>query len=722
MNYPALEIDRRSFVKIIAMTGGGFALGLFSKVPEALAAPADTATAAAAVTQVPEAAFANMFVRIAPNGIITLIAKNPDIGQGVKTTLPMMLAEELEVDFKSVVIEQAGPNPAMGNQMIGGSQSTGGNYMLMRRTGAVAREMLIAAAAATWNVPATECRAENGKVIHTSGKSLDYGKLAARAATMPVPDPATIKLKDPKNFKIIGTSIPHVDTPKIVTGRPLFGLDQSVPGMLHATYVKCPIINGKAVGANLDAVKKLPGIKDAFILPGGNDPRGLRSGVAIVGEHTWAVLSARKQLNVKWDEGPAVTESWDGYVAKAEEISKRSGDKIVKTVGDVEAGLKSAAKVITANYVYPFVAHNVMEPQNCLAWPKDGKLEIWVPTQNPAGAQQSAASASRIKREDITVHIVRAGGGFGRRINTNYVAEAAAIAVKVNAPVKLMWTREDEIACDEYRAAGFHFLRGGLGADGKIVAWHDRFVGFGVGNSGRFGEFADVPGNGFPGSGKIPNYQTESSPMGTTVPMGSWRAPGVNTYSWVVQSFIDELAYAAGKDPLQFRLSLDGNRDLETVAKLAGWGKKLPKGSGMGISAGGSSAQVAEVTVAKNGTLKVQKITIVLGAGLLINPSGAESQAQGGVLDSLSATLYGSINLINGKIQESNFDNCPLLRISEAPDVEVHFNTPGPNSGPNGLGESAVPATAAAVCNAIFAATGKRIRKLPISKNDLSWS
>ena len=720
MNTTHSDLNRRSFLRVIALTGGGFALG-FGASSSGAAPTAGSASSAAAGEFVP-----NPFIRITPDGVITLMAKNPEIGQGVKTSLPMIIAEEMEVDFKKVVVEQAPWTPAMGLQYIGGSQSVGSNYNLMRQAGATAREMMLAAAADTWKVPVTECKAELGKVIHTpTNRSLDYGKLAGKAATMPVPDPKSVPLKDPKSFKLIGTWVPGVDNLKIVTGQPLFGIDLKLPGMLYAVYQKCPVFGGKVVSANLDKIKTLPGVKDAFIIKGGSDPRGLRDGVAIVAENTWAAFSARKQLEVVWNEGDAAGQSSEGYAEEAKKISKQPGVTLLKSVGDVDAALTSSAKTIEAAYSYPFIAHAPLEPPNCTVHLKDGKMEVWCCTQMVREAAGTAAGAGKVKPEDVTFHVLRGGGSFGRRINNNFVSEAAAIAKNFDVPVKLTWSREDEMHGDVYRAGGFHFLRGGVDASGNVTAWHNHFISFGMNSTKSPGEFAGLPPEEFPAK-LVPNFKAEMTLLSTCLPMGAWREPGIGAYSFVFQSFVDELAFAAGKDPLEFLRNLLGPKGgearalLERVAKLSGWGKKLPRGKGMGISVVASSAQVAEVTVSKDGNVKVDKITVAGTGRTYINLSGAEAQVQGSVLDGLSATWFQDLTLVNGRLKQTNFHNYRLLRMNEAPELNIQL--PPSGGGASGMGEPYLPATAAAVCNAIFAATGKRVRNLPIVDADLGWT
>jgi isoquinoline 1-oxidoreductase beta subunit len=735
---------RRSFLRSTAV-GSAFMLGM----------SAEGALAAAAGAAASKDFTPNAFIRIGRDGRVTLISKQPEIGQGIKTSLPMVIAEQLDVPWGDVRIVQGDLDTALyGPQGAGGSTSTPTNYENFHRLGAAARMMLVQAAADTWKVPASECAAANGAVVHgPSKRRLGYGALVEAAAKLPVPDAKAVVLKDPSTYKLLGTRIGGVDNAAIVSGKPLFGIDVRLPGMLYAVYAKCPVFGGKPVSANLDALKAMPGVKDAFIVEGTNNLNGLRPGVAIVATSTWAAIRARRELQVVWDEGEGAGHSWADFTAQAQAAAKRAGAATVRKDGDVPAALGKAAKVVEGAYSYPFISHASMEPQNCTAWLKpDGALELWAPTQNPGSGQALVSTTFGIPKEKITLHIIRSGGGFGRRLSSDFIVEATAIAQKVAAPVKLTWTREDDLQHDHFRPGGFHFLRGGVDAAGRAVAWHNHFVTF-ANRVEREGKSVVQPGSGgnlfadeFPGRW-LEHCLFEQTVLECRIPMGPWRAPGSCVFSWVLHSFIDELAHAGGRDPLEFRLELLGNKDfmpasterglpydvkrmrnvLVEVAQRAGWGKKtFPRGQGQGIafhfSHRGYVAQVAEVTVSREGKLKVDRVVVAADVGSqIVNLSGAENQVQGSVIDGLSTMMFPELNIEKGRIVQSNFHDYQLLRMPDAPlRIETHFiKTDNPVTG---LGEPALPPLAPAVCNAIFAATGKRVRQLPLSKTDLSWS
>ena len=751
-----MRVTRRSFLQVGTLAGGGLMIGRFQG-SQALAQqqPAQPAL-------VP-----NSFIKIAPDGSVTLVSRNPEIGQGIRNMLPMLIAEELEVDWKSVKVEQADLDPKYGMQTTGGSRAASNNWIPMRQMGAAGKQMLIAAAAKQWNVPENECYASKGRVYHrATDRSMGYGELASAAASMPVPDLKTLKLKDNKDYKIIGQWTPGVDVPDITVGKAQFGIDFTMPGMVFAAFQKCPVLGGKVASANIDEIKALPGIKDAFVIdslvkpgPVVDGEPGREGGVAIVAETWWAAQSARKKLNIKWDEGPAAAQSSEEYAAKALAISKGAPAKTLRSVGDMDAGLKSATKTLEAAYTYPFISHAPLEPRNCSAHYTGGKLEIWSTSQLPANGRKLVASTLDMKEDDITIHSLRAGGSFGRGLNNDYMVDVATIAKKIGVPVKLVWSREDDMTHDYYRPGGFHYLKGGVDKNGKIVAWSNHFVSYG--NGDKYSPSAAIAPTEFP-SGFVPNFAMYSTMMPLMLRTGALRAPGANSQCFVMQSFIDELAHAAGKDPVAFRFQLLGEPKkeivtaaakpkvenepgtkpsdaahvaydvdrmrgvLETVVDKSGWGKRtLPKGTAMGVafhySFQGYFAHVAEVSVLPGNKLKVNKFWVVGDVGSqIINPSGAMAQGQGAVIDGLSEMMNQEITMEHGRVVQTNYDKHGLLRIKNTPEIEVHF-LKSENS-PTGLGEPAMPPVIPAVCNAIFAITGQRIRNLPLSKSGFSWA
>jgi isoquinoline 1-oxidoreductase beta subunit len=722
---PALRGSRRDFLKVSAAAGGGLLLSFALPSLSKAAAMGQSETGATVL---------NAYVRIASDNIVTIMSKNPEIGQGIKTMLPMLIAEELDVDWKQVRIEQALANSAVySRQVAGGSMATPLEWSPMRKVGAAGRQMLVAAAAQRWKVAASECTTASGEVRHqASGRSLRYGALAAAAAKLPVPNLDNVKLKDPKDYKIIGHSIPGVDSPLVVKGEPLFGIDMVVPGMLYAVFQKCPVFGGRVVSANLDAIKAMPGIRQAFIVDGGTNLTGLMPGVAILADGWWRAEKARQKLQVKWDEGATAQQSSEGFARQAAELGPKQPVISLRNDGDVASALQGAAHVIEAAYAYPFLAHAVLEPMNCTAHVQSDRAEIWAPTQNPEPGRALVAQTLGLDSKNIVVHMTRIGGGFGRRLMNDYMVEAAWISKRAGVPVKLLWSRADDIQHDFYRPAGWHFLKGGLDADGKLVAWQQHFVSFG--SNGKFASSAGLDSDTYP-AGRVANLSFGASLIASGVPTGPLRAPGDNGLAFVFQSFIDEMAHAAGKDPLQFQIDLLGKDEvlpgkgtgfntgrsravLEKVREVSGWGQRsLPPRTGLGVafyySHLGYFAEVVEAAVGNDGQVKINHVWAVGDVGShIINPTAALNITQGGILDGFGEALNQKITVEKGRVVQANFDSFAPLRMSQTAPIEVHFLTT--DNSPTGLGEPPLPAAIPALCNAIFAATGKRVRTLPI--------
>ncbi len=724
------RLSRRNFLRVSALAGGGLLLSTrFELLGTASAATADAAGSL------------STHVSISPDGLVHIVAQNPEIGQGVKTMLPMLIAEELDVAWEQVRVTQGDlDTDSFSGQFAGGSMATPMHWKPMRVAGATARAMLIGAAASRWGVSADSLTTDAGAVLHkATGRSLSYGELATEAAALAVPSADNLVLKTPQEFKILGVSKPGVDNSKIVTGQPLFGIDVTLPGMKYAVFAKSPVYGAKLKAVDLETVKQAAGVSHAFVVRGDTPLSGLQDGVAIVADSWWAAKSARDELVVEWDEGPTAAQSSAGFAEQAELLSKGEPTQVIKADGNVEVALGAAAKTVEAAYSYPFIAHAPLEPQNCTCHVTEGAVEIWAPSQTPERARDGVAELLGIDKSKVTLHLTRMGGGFGRRLYNDFVMESAQIAKQVGVPVKLLWTREDDMAHDLYRPGGFHYLKGGLDANGDLSAWYDHFVTFGEGK--KFSASASMGLAEFP-QGFVADYSLVASKMALGVPTGALRAPTSNAISFVIQSFMDELAHAGSKDPLEFRLQLldkviaagtktrlDAKRMrnvLLLVAEKSGWGKRqLARGSGMGVafhfSHRGYFAEVVQATVSKRGDVAVDQIWVAGDVGnLIINPINAENQVQGAVLDGLAQALQQEITFEGGAAKQSNFHNFKLLRMAQAPPIEVHFLQS--EGDPTGLGEPALPPVPPALCNAIFAATGQRVRSLPLANHDLSWT
>ncbi len=715
--------DRRTFLKVVGLASGGLVLAFYVGAP-------NIANANGKSTFAP-----NAFIRISPDGTILIYSKGPEIGQGIKTAFPLIVAEELDADWAHVRVEQAPINPAVyGRQSAGGSRSIPMSWDQLRKAGASARAMLVSAAAKEWNVAASECRTASSVVYHdASSRQLTYAALSNKAAAVPVPDESTLRLKTREEYKLLGTFVTGVDNHAIVTGQPLFGIDTVLPNMRYAVFEKCPAVGGKVRNANLDQIKKMPGVIDAFVVDGTGKVNEVMPGVAIVASSTWAALRAKRALEIDWDESDASKDSWSKAVAEARELGKKEGDETLKRVGDFDRAVADG-KVVEAFYSYPFVAHAPMEPQNCTAWFHDGGIELWAPTQTPDAGLIAVANVLGLAQEKVTVHQVRAGGGFGRRLINDFMCEAAVIAKRAGVPIKLTWTREDDMQHDFFRVGGFHSLKGGIDKSGKLVAWADHFITF-TADGEKPTSGGDISPEEFPAQ-LLPNVRLTQTKLPLKIPTGPWRAPRSCAIAFPIQSFIHECAVAAKRDHLEFLLEImgeprwlqEGNEYalntaraaavIKLAAEKAGWGKSLPKGRGLGLafhfSHAGHFAQVAEVSVDTNKKLTVHKVTVAGDIGPIINMSGAKNQVEGCVIDGLSTAMGLELGIENGRIIETNFDRYPLLRIANAPEVAVHFiQSEYP---PTGVGEPAFPPVAPAICNAIYNATGYRVRTMPLAK------
>jgi isoquinoline 1-oxidoreductase beta subunit len=695
-------LGRRDFLKVTAGTGLWLAVSATGRV--AAASPADASTASFS----PSA-----WLQVAADGQVTVYLAKSEMGQGSYTGMAVLVAEELEADWKRVKVVQADADARFGSMSTGGSSSVRRSWEPLRRAGAAAREMLVAAAARRWKVELASCRAEAGAVVHAaSGRRLEYGALAAGAARETAPESPA--LKAPSSWKLIGKRVPRLDTPDKVRGKALFGLDVRLPGLLHAVVARPPVRGGSVKAHDAGTALRVPGVRAVVVVP---------SGVAVVAETTWAALKGREQLAVTFDAGPngALDSS---AVSRLLEKALLDPDP-ARSEGDVGRALAGAARRVEAVYELPFLAHATMEPMNCTARVLGGSAEIWAPTQAPTWARGEVAKALGLPEERVTVHVTFLGGGFGRRSQPDFAVEAALVAKAASAPVQVTWTREDDIRHDFYRPAGRNELRAGLDTRGRLVAWHHvvRTPSIGAqlfGNARRRGKRPDV----VEGAADVPYLaaaiRIDCAMPEVGVPIGWWRSVYSSQNAFAEECFVDEVALAAGKDPLAFRLEAlpAGSRlrgVLQLAAERAGWGKPLPPGRGLGVachsSFGSHVAEVAEVSL--EGTRpRVHRVVCAVDCGVALNPDSVEHQIEGAVVYGLSAALRGEITIANGAVVQGNFDDYEPLRMSEMPKVEVHVVASAEE--PGGLGEPGLPPIAPAVANAIFAATGQRLRRLPL--------
>ena len=730
MNQPSNPIantDRRDFLKIslgLALSSSG-SISMMS-----------LASAEASGTL-------NAYVNINADGSVTIYGPNPEVGQGVNTSLPMIVAEELDAKWDDVRCEAAPVQQQYGMQFAGGSLSIPMRWDEMRKVGATAKEMLCRAAATQWGVPRKELTTADSMVLHSrSGKAAHYKDLVAAASLLSVPDEADVRLKAPEQYRLLGQRISNASAEGIATGEPIFGIDAQVDGMVYASFVKCPSIGGVAKSANLEVIKALPGIIDAFILDGTPGPYNfniresyaIQSGVAIVGKDTWSTFKARETLKVDWDLSTASRDDSDAIEAEA--LAALAAGKVeteIERAGDVGAAFASAAMTADATYSTDFVSHAQLEPQGVVVSAATSAVEVWTSSQTPVFVTSNLVKLLDVTPGNITVHQLRGGGGFGRRLSNEYIYEAALISRRVGAPVKLQWKREDDMAFDYFRAPTYYRLQGAISTDGQLTGWKNLVASASAdGKTANYG--AGYRPYDFPGK-VIPNVAVEQSFIKSQTPTGAWRAPISNVYAFAEQSFIAELAHTAGQDHRDFLLNAIGDKGwikegdmaslntararatIEAVTKAAGWGRTLPEGHGLGLafflSHSGHIAEVAEVSV-EGKRITVHDVWVAADVGQVVNLSGLENQLQGSVIDGLSSMAAQSISIKKGAVVQSNYDSYPLLRMPQSPRVHVLALNSGYR--PTGAGEPALPPLAPAVCNAVFNACGERIRALPISK------
>ena len=725
-------LDRRSFLKTGIAGATGLVIGFY------LPGRREVLAAGAAPATVPQVM--NAFIQITPDDRVTILINKSEMGQGVETSLAMLAAEELGCDWKRIHTEFAPAatvyfDPAFGMQGTGGSQSVHSAWIPMREAGFTARTMLIAAAAQKWGVDASECHASDGKVAHAASKrTATFGSLAEAAAKIPPPQVKPQDLKDPSMFTIVGKPTKRVDTRKKVNGTAGFGVDVRLPGMLHASVEHCPVAwGGSVVSFDATKAKAIPGVKDVVPIMSQSNPKKppVMTGVAVVADNTWTAFQGRKALDIKWDDGPNAAVTSASIRKSFEDVMDKPG-VVSRKEGDVEAGAKAAATTVEAVYWAPYQAHSTMEPINGTADVRADGVDLWVPTQFQTPSQMTGAGISGLKPDQVKVHTTYLGGGFGRRGWSDFVAESAQLSKAMGKPVQVTWTREDDTQHDYYRPASLIKMSAGLDAAGKPVTFKARVAC----DSIMSWFFPGSITNGLDSSSvegvsdiayDIPNILVDYHLMAGPIPMGFWRSVGASQNGFFSEGFVDELAAAAKKDPYEFRRDLLAKKArhlgvLNLAAEKAGWHTALPKGHYRGIACleafSTYVAEVVEISIDKDNAVKVHRVVAAVDCGRVINPESAEAQVSGAIVYGITAALNTEITIDKGRVMQANFDTVPPLRMNECPKIEVHF-VPSEET-PTGLGEPAVPPVAPAIANAIFAATGKRLRRMPFKPEDIA--
>jgi isoquinoline 1-oxidoreductase beta subunit len=711
--------SRRQFLITSVSAGGALLLGVRLPQSRELFAAESAAELGAAA----EGFEPHVLIRLESSGATTILVTRTEMGQGVWTALPMIVAEEMDADWKRVKVERAPVQPKYGETGTGGSDSVRGSWEPLRAAGATARAMLLTAAAQTWSVPESECSTHAGEVLHRpSGRKLGYGALAAKASTLAVPDAKSLQFKSPADYRIIGKSTRRADTPMKVNGRAKFGIDVQVPGMLVASVARCPVMRGAVARVNDAKARAVPGVRQVIQLDPVEEGRTLPARVAVIADNTWAAMQGRKALEIEWEEGRWKDFSTASLSAQCMSALETPG-VVAHQSGDANAARTGAAKVVSAVFEVPYLAHAPMEPMNCTAHVHDGVCEVWAPTQFPTSIVRAASKELGIAPEAVTVHVTFAGGGFGRRAYSDFALEAVQLSKRVGAPVKVIWSREEDIRHDLFRPARVERLRAALDGSGKILSWETRLLGASI---QRFWNPNAADPQRRDWGGSLPMYPVANTlidfvAVDSPVPVGAWRAVSNGENCFCIESFMDELAHAAGVDPLEYHLRMIGDvprmaHVLRLVGEKSGWGTPLPRGRGRGIAAydydGTLVAEVAEVTVGADDVVKLDRVVCALDCGQVINPDTVRAQVEGSVAWAAGATLYGEITVEKGRVQQSNFHDYRVLRMPEMPKVEVHLVES--HEPPSGVGEPAVPPLAPALGNAVFAATGMRVRKLPI--------